>query len=402
MTDIRAEIISIGDEITSGIRLDTNTQWLSQRLGEIGITVAFHSTAGDDLQDIIDVFAIASRRVSIIVATGGLGPTADDLTRQAIASMAGVDLVKVESVLNHIKQMYEQRGREMPPNNEIQAWFPAGADIIDNPEGTAPGIDLQGTHPQHPPFRCFALPGVPVEMKQMWLATVEPALRTMTGPNQIIHHHTIHCFGSGESQIETLLPNVIRRGRDPQVGITASSATISLRVTTRGNSIDHCMQKMDPTIKVIQECLGELVFGQNGEEIQDVVVDLLAKHNKTVAIRDAGLSGAVSELIANRESGKRILVGSNTTDANPFNEPAEAAAMMAQQLQADFGLAIGAIDRDPKVIESGQSFYTVGIADGETTYEKQFRYSGHSGWREDRAIKEVLNFFRLHLARKFQ
>ena len=143
--ELRAEVIAIGDEMTSGVRVDTNSAWISQRLGDIGVKVAFHSTVGDNLQDNIDVFRIAAGRADIIVATGGLGPTADDLTRVSISKMAVVELAKDEKVLQHIKQLYTRRGREMPVNNEIQAWFPVGSAAIDNPEGTAPGIDFAGT-----------------------------------------------------------------------------------------------------------------------------------------------------------------------------------------------------------------------------------------------------------------
>jgi nicotinamide-nucleotide amidase len=399
MPFVRAEIISIGDEITSGVRLDTNSQWLSQRLGEIGIPVAFHSTAGDDLNDIVEVFQTASQRVQVIVTTGGLGPTADDLTRQAIAEMAGVPLVKQDSVLEHIKQMYVRRGRDMPPNNEIQAWFPEGSTIIANPEGTAPGIDFGAINRKQGAYRILALPGVPVEMKQMWEATVEAELRAMFGNGQIIHHHTIHCFGSGESQIETLLPDVIRRGRDPQVGITASAATISLRISTRGATVEDCDQKMRPTRDIIESCLGEMIYGHNGQELHDVVVGLLAQRGKTVAVLDAGLGGSVGQLIASVDSEKQVLIGNETCEVREMGNLGEVAAEIAKQTHADFGLVIGPIDRDPQTIDSGQSFYRVGIADGPQNLQREFRFSGHSGWRDIRAVKEVLNFFRLYLSR---
>ena len=159
--ELRAEVIAIGDEITSGVRLDTNTQWLSKRLGEIGIHVAFHSTVGDDLGDNVEVFRIASERADIVIATGGLGPTADDLTRHAISQMAGVELVKDQSVLDHIEKMYSRRGREMPPNNEVQAWFPVGSQIINNPEGTAPGIDFASTNGPGKTVSHFSFAGRP-------------------------------------------------------------------------------------------------------------------------------------------------------------------------------------------------------------------------------------------------
>lgn len=387
MSNTKAEVIAIGDELTSGVRLDTNTQWLSQRLGELGIEIGFHTTVGDDLEDMKQVFERATQRADLIVCTGGLGPTADDLTRHAMAEIAGEKLVLNESVLNHIKAMYQKRGREMPPNNEIQAWFPETAVVIDNPEGTAPGIDL--VYPDRS-ARVFALPGVPVEMKQMWQGTVEPAIRKYVNCDFVIHHHTIHCFGSGESHIETLLPNLVQRGRDPQVGITASAATISLRVSTKGNSVDDCQAKMAETIATIKKCLGNLVFGENGAQLEEVVVSMLLKENLKLQILDRGLNGQVGHLISSADQQNMCLVSSWSGDELP--EVGHAAN------DGDvISLLIGPVNRTESAVQNGESFYVVQIKRGNDSMEKNFRFSGHSGWRETRAVKDVLNFVRLYL-----
>ena len=160
MSDLRAEVIAIGDEMTSGQRLDTNTQWLSQQLGDLGVHVAFHTTVGDDLNDNIAVFRAAANRAQIVVCTGGLGPTQDDLTRQALAEMADVELELDSETIKHIESIFASYGRKMPESNVIQAYFPAGSQVVPNPEGTAPGIDFQVHHSDNP-CRIFALPGVP-------------------------------------------------------------------------------------------------------------------------------------------------------------------------------------------------------------------------------------------------
>src|SRR5256885_10935529 len=139
---MRAEIISIGDELTTGQRLDTNSQWLAERLLEIGLPVAFHTTVGDQIADNVLIFRQACERADISVATGGLGPTADDLTRQALADLAGVPLVEDGDSLAHIKALFARRKREMPPANVVQAQFPFGSKPIFNPNGSAPGIEM--------------------------------------------------------------------------------------------------------------------------------------------------------------------------------------------------------------------------------------------------------------------
>ena len=396
MKQLRAEVISIGDEITSGVRLDTNTQWISKQLGDLGIRVAFQSTVGDDLADNVDVFRVAANRADVIISTGGLGPTADDLTRQAIADMAGVELVRDQSVFDHIKDIYVSRGREMPANNENQAWFPASSKIVNNPEGTAPGIDFSAVSETGSGYRIFALPGVPVEMTQMWDETVAPELKQQTGDDFVIHHHTIHCFGAGESHVETLLPDVVQRGRDPSVGITASSATISLRISTRAKTKADCLHKMQPTIATINDCLGDLIYGENGQELHQVVVEALKAKDKTIAVYDTGLHGAVAKLISMEDFDNKVLVAGEVAMLTN-GDLKDAAANLAIKKKASFGLAIGPVNRDLDAIEAGKSRYTVAIADSDGCHVKELRFSGHSQWRESRAVKEVLNFVRLHI-----
>ncbi len=165
---LTCEIVSIGDEMTSGARLDTNAQWLSRRMGELGVIVRFHSTVGDTLADNVDVFRIASRRVDFVIATGGLGPTRDDLTREALALMVERPLEMRSSAMQHIESMFSRRKIEMPERNRVQAMFPVGSDEIFNPQGTAPGIDMTVTHDDQSRCRLFALPGVPAEMIRMF------------------------------------------------------------------------------------------------------------------------------------------------------------------------------------------------------------------------------------------
>src|SRR5262245_3856429 len=160
---MRAEIIAIGDELTTGQRLDTNSQWLAERLTECGVEVAFHTTIGDNLADNVAAFQAAVRRAEVVVATGGLGPTADDLTRDALASAAGVGLVRDQASLEYIRNLFASRGREMPERNAIQADFPLGATPIPNAYGTAPGIEMRFDPSPSAPCTVFALPGVPAE-----------------------------------------------------------------------------------------------------------------------------------------------------------------------------------------------------------------------------------------------
>ena len=387
-----AEIIAIGDELTSGFRLDTNSQWLAQQLGDLGIVVLYHSTVGDDMDANVDVFKHAFTRADIVVTTGGLGPTADDLTRQALANAAEVEIELHEDQLEHLKEFFSRRGRTMTPSNEIQAHFPAGSVVVPNPEGTAPGIELTHRGPQRETI-AFCLPGVPAEMKQMFAQKLKKRLQGITGETQIIHHHVVRCFGSGESHIESLLPDLVKRGRDPQVGITASQGTISLRLTTKADSVEDCLKKMAPTLETIHECLGQLVFGFNEETLESVVAARYNTMGKTIAITDAGMLGAPAVML---KQSTAPLAAAEIVDFESA-DVSQRAVEILQRSGSDVGVAIGPIERDDAIVAAGESNYVVAVAtkgsDAVETHE--FMFSGHSAIREMLANKRVLNVLRL-------
>lgn len=265
---LTAEVISIGDEMTSGARLDTNAQWLSRRLGELGIQVSFHSTVGDTLEHNVDVFRLAARRADVVVATGGLGPTRDDLTREALSAAVGQPLQMNAEAMKHIQEMFARRDREMPERNRVQAMFPRGSRQIFNPQGTAPGIDVTVARKDSVTgSRIYALPGVPAEMKRMFNDTVAARIMEQSGGAKVIRQQVMRFFGTGESDMERRLGEMIARDREPRVGITVSTATISLRITATADSEEQCQQMIDATRTEILERVGEFHFG-DGESYE--------------------------------------------------------------------------------------------------------------------------------------
>ena len=288
-----AEVISIGDELTSGQRVDTNSAWISRELSDLGVRVLYHTTVADDLIACTHAFEQAMARADVVISTGGLGPTADDLTREAIANAASSPLELDAAALAHIEGLFALRGREMPPANKVQAMFPRGSTVIPNPHGTAPGIDLPGRSGKVGRGRVFALPGVPAEMKEMWPASIVPALRALGAGAKTTQHFRLKCFGIGESDLERKLPDLIQRGRHPSVGITVHQATITLRVTATGDSPDECRNLMQPTLNTIQACLGDLVFGEEDDELQHVVARMLDGREQTLATVEVGTLGTV-------------------------------------------------------------------------------------------------------------
>ncbi len=310
-----AEVISIGDELTSGQRLDTNSQWLSERLGELGVRVVYHSTVADDLAANLSVFRTAIDRAEVVVATGGLGPTADDLTREALAAVAGRELVLDEASLEYIRGLFARHKRDMPERNRVQALFPAGSRILFNPNGTAPGIWLEVPRSEGGTCHVFALPGVPAEMFEMFRQSVVPAIAELTGTPSVIRHHRLKCFGAGESHVEQMLPDLIRRGRQPSVGITVHAATITLRITAAGATADECRAAMEPTLATIREKLGSLVFGEEDEELEDAVVRLLTERGRTLATVELGTAGQLAEWLAHADVGRGAFLGGQVIHA---------------------------------------------------------------------------------------
>jgi nicotinamide-nucleotide amidase len=414
---MQAEVIAIGDELTSGQRLDTNSQWISRRLADLGIRVLYHTTVGDELAANVGVFRHAVDRADLVISTGGLGPTADDLTREAIAQAIGAELILKQEAVEHIKRLFARFGRAMPERNVVQAMFPNGSRMIPNPNGTAPGIDTDISRASQKPARLFALPGVPGEMRDMWEATVEPAIVTSLGPDRrFIRHRVINCFGAGESDVERMLPDLVRRGRTPRVGITASKADIMLRITAEGSTPEACGELMEPTAAIIRECLGKLVFGEDEDQLQDVVIRMLKQRQQTLATVECDSGGVLAQWLSEADpDGDTYLGGFVARHSAAMAEAAgmeraqflegaveprtlvqEMAIHCRQQHVADYALALGPFpDSDDDEPTSRKFHFALASPAGATA--KSARFAGHPDIRKPRAVKQALNLLRLDL-----
>jgi nicotinamide-nucleotide amidase len=419
---MRAEIIAIGDELISGQRIDTNSQWLSERLNELGVPAAFHTTVGDQLQDNIAAFQIAVSRADIVIATGGLGPTADDLTRDAIAMAVGVELVQDDEALEHIRKLFARRGRAMPERNVLQAQFPRGSRVIPNPHGTAPGIDLSVSRECCQPCRVFALPGVPAEMFAMWEAAVAPAIRAAQPVRRVIRHRRIKCFGVGESDLEAMLPDMIRRQREPLVGITVSGATITLRITASGHNDAAAHKGMEPTVRQIYDILGMLVFGEEDDELEHAVVRLLNERRQSLAVAEWATDGLIAQWLAEAARGSRCFRGgvvvreAATIEAllevaatDGTTSDAATATAMARAIRdkcgADWGLGVASfptVGHEPSVAttEAASKLELTGtlhvaLATADNAQTKGFRVASHPAITKTRSAKQALNMLRL-------
>ncbi len=290
-----AEIIAIGSELTCGAKLDTNSQWLSRELEGIGWTVSRHVTLADDLTAMSAEFRAAASRSSVVLITGGLGPTLDDITREALAAAFDQKLISDPVSLQQIEAIFAARGRAMPERNHRQALRPEHSESIPNHCGTAPGIlmrvELPGSN-NHPAHRCLigVMPGVPAEMKPMFTLQIRPHLLQS---GTVVHRTMIRTFGFGESDVERRLGDLTARGRNPEVGITASEAVISLSITSRAASIEHCKEMNAHVRNEIVSKLGTAVYAEDDRELHDVVGEMLSRQQLKVAVREGSVTGGL-------------------------------------------------------------------------------------------------------------
>jgi nicotinamide-nucleotide amidase len=349
---MRAEILSIGSELVSGQSLDTNSRWLSQELGAMGIPVAFHTILGDEMDDHLAAFGTACDRADLVIMTGGLGPTQDDLVREALARCAGVPLVEDPASLTAIEAMFARRNRPMAGRNRVQALFPEGAEPLANPIGTAPGIWMTIGR-----ATIAALPGVPSEMKRMFHDEVAPRLRQLGHDGRFILHRKINLFGKGESDIEALAMDLTARGRIPEVGITASDATISFRITGVGPTEADALQSTQPTAELIYERFSSLVLGEGSDDVPEALAAQLARTHSTLATAESCTGGLIAHLLTAISGISSSYPGGAVTYSNEsktelLGVPAEliaahgavspeVAAAMAEGVRSRFAATIG-------------------------------------------------------------
>jgi nicotinamide-nucleotide amidase len=424
---MHAEIISIGTEFTTGAKLDTNSQWLSLELLAVGIPVHYHVTVADDLAANENVFRAAVDRSDIVLITGGLGPTLDDLTRDAIAGMTGTKLVLHEPSLEIIRGMFARRQREMAERNVVQAMFPEGAEPIPNRRGTAPGIYLEIPRAGRAPCRLAAMPGVPSEMKVMFHDDVLPRIQPAETTGLVIRHARINCFGLGESAAEQLLGDVTARGRDPEVGITVHEATITLRIVSSARTMAESLAKIEATKKIIYERMGEHAFGEEDDELEHVVVRLLCERNESLAIREYATGGLLAHRLTNVPGYERCFrhatvyprtdrpegcfthewtrSPTDPEDVIALPSPEKAAEFArtialgcARTAKSDWALVVTECSRyeDTEAMQDAPFVY-VAVADREAATAVEVNIAGDPAILKSRVVKSALNLLRLKL-----
>lgn len=293
---MRAIILSVGDELVLGQTVDTNSAWLSAKLAAIGVEVIRHETVGDNEAAITEAIRRAASS-DLLVITGGLGPTADDLTRQALAAALGRPLELNADWLANIEAFFERLGRKMPETNRIQAMIPAGCEMVWNDHGTAAGI--AGKFDGGASF--FVMPGVPREMKPMFENILAPRLLKHTH-GAVILSRTLHTFGLGESSVAERLGPLMKRDRNPSVGTTVSDGFVSLRINARFDSTVNAKRELESTVEACRAALGDLIWGEDDQTLPQVLATLLRGddaevESRTVATAESCTAGLLAKYL---------------------------------------------------------------------------------------------------------
>ncbi|HEY4118424.1 MAG TPA: competence/damage-inducible protein A [Byssovorax sp.] len=289
----RAAILSTGDEVLTGQIVDSNAAWLAERMGELGFEVVRHETVGDDRGELERAFRELGAAVSVVLCTGGLGPTVDDLTSEIAARVLGCGFTLDPKALAYMEGLWRSRGREMPENNKKQAMIPALADVLDNPVGTAPGFAARIVDAQF-----FFMPGVPREMKRMFDEQVTPRLHANFPAPHVFSVRVLRCFGLTESALDRKLGDFGARFPHVKLGFRAHFPEIQIKLTGQGDGAEAVAAALDEAAAEVRARVGDRVFSE-GAPMEQVVGEAMRRVEATVTTAESCTGGLVAELITN-------------------------------------------------------------------------------------------------------
>jgi nicotinamide-nucleotide amidase len=421
-----ALILSIGDELTLGQTVDTNSAWLAQQLATVGCRPVAHLTVPDDQSAIRQAFEESVGRCDVLIVSGGLGPTEDDLTRQALGDFLNQPLELNAAALENVARFFKALKREMPPRNQIQAMLPSGTEMIENTAGTAPGIYCNyQSGDQKTLCQIFIMPGVPKEMKIMFTRSVLPKLTASRGESDshVILSKTLHTFGLGESTVAEKIPELMRRDRNPSVGTTVANGYVSLRINAYADSREQGERAIAETERLARAALGGTIWGENDDALQEIVATLLKQNAKTVTTAESCTGGLLAKLLTDiagssayfkqgwvtySNEAKTDLLGVDPTHIKAHGAVSETVAReMAlgalERANADFALAISGIaGPDGGTPEKPMGTVCIALAHrlssgGPTADARTFIFHGDREMIRDRSAKMGLTMLRFHL-----
>ncbi|HEY6567427.1 MAG TPA: competence/damage-inducible protein A [Actinomycetota bacterium] len=303
---VRAELVGVGTELLLGQIANTNAKWMGERLAEIGVDVLYHQVVGDNADRIESVLRLACERADVVLVTGGLGPTEDDITRDVLASFMGVEMVRHPQIETYLRSRFAGFGSgEMPENNLRQADVPRGARFIMPERGTAPGLIalMPGG------ATVYAMPGVPSEMVEMMESTILPELSARVG-DAVLVSKTLRCTGIGESRVAEMLHDLFEVSSNPSVAYLASAGEVKVRLSAKARTADEAHVLIEPLAAQVRGRLGDVIFTERDETLEQTVLRLLETSSRRLAFAESLTGGGLGARLTAIEGASKAFVGS--------------------------------------------------------------------------------------------
>ncbi len=427
---MRAEIIIIGDEILQGQIADTNSPFIAEKLTLEGIGVAFSTCVGDDINGIAEALNVAGSRADVIIATGGLGPTADDVTKKAIVKVFKKNLVFHEQILKEIEKSFEKRGMPMPKINQNQALLPQGAKPLANRWGVAPGMLIEtNAESGETETLFFALPGVPLEMKWMLENEVLPILKSRKS-GTFVADRKLRTTGIPESAIYEKIEGLIDPTSDVKIAWLPSYLGVDIRLgvsssnqlTASINQKGEAQAKLEELEKKIKEILGSYIYGTGDQRLEEVVGELLSKKRKTISVAESCTGGLIAAKFTNVSGSSRyfergVVTYSNQAKTELLGVPpaiiekhgavsGEVAIVMAEGVRklskTDYGLSVtGIAGPTGGTPEKPVGLVYIGFASENDSFAQKLQFIEDRLTNRERAAQAALNMVRLFLIKQY-
>jgi nicotinamide-nucleotide amidase len=399
---MRVEILCTGDEILTGKTINTNYSHMARRLGDVGLTVHWGTTVGDDRASLLQAFRQAGERADAVIVNGGLGPTVDDLSQEVAAEACGVELVLSDYWMTRMTESYARRGRVMPPNNRKQAMLPANAEFIDNPIGTACGFAVTIGK-----ARFFFTPGVPREMRRMLDEQVIPRLLKLGGITGVTRLKRFHSFGIGESRADNMLADmeVFKNGGDIKLGFQAHYPQLETKLAVHGENEADLLARLAPVEAEVRKRLGNFVIAEDDQTLEGVILATLLERGHTLSTAEmfsgGHLASRLAPLAGAERAFRRGIVARDPGELGINGVSTDAAESVGRNLRKESGAShalalLIELDEGADRPDFGGTI-CVGIADTKATVSRQARLIGGRDWVRAGAVELGLDCLRRHL-----
>lgn len=410
---LRAEIVAVGTELLLGQIVNTNAQFLSEELAKLGIDVHYQTVVGDNRKRLEHVIRHANGRADVIILSGGLGPTDDDLTREVVSEVTGVPLVMHPPSLSRLKDFFERRGRIMTENNRKQALVFKGGTVFPNENGTAPGLAVEANARHY-----VLLPGPPRELKPMFRKHVIPYFRRLLPSEGVVHSRVLRFFGIGESQLETDIMDLIHSQDNPTIAPLAKEGEVTLRLTAKAASVAEAEALIERPEREIRRRVGQYLYGTGDVTLAEVVVKRLTALRKTVALAESCTGGLVANMITSVPGSSEAFLGgyvcySGKAKREWLGIPAavleehgtvseQTARWLAEKSRArissDYGIGVTGVAGPDRVEDKPVGLVYVSLASpGKETVVKPLQLTGLRETIQVRAAKHALYLLYQHL-----